>query len=355
MKNNRIKHKYQSLITIGIIGSVYLGVKYILPLIIPFLIAYIVVRMINPAIRKIRKKVPIDSGILAGVFLLIIIGGTGGIIWLLSSRLILQIKNLIGNMDGYISDFYSYISSWCNTIENSLGIQAPALEAIILNSLDLVVQTMKSRAMPNIMGYSWGVVQNIIKVVGIGVFTIISIVLLTKEYEELHKKSQVYFCYEKINRIIEKIFHVGGTYLKAQAIIMFLVGILCVIGLFILRNPYALLLGLLIGILDALPVFGTGSVFIPWGIIKVFQGDFLSGAILGTIYIITSLLREFLEPKLIGKKVGVSSLVILASIYVGIELYGIAGFVLGPLSLLLIVEIRREVLETADTNNQVFS
>lgn len=344
MKNDRIKIDYRVIITIGIIGSVYLSMKYVLPLIIPFLIAYIVVVMINPLIKKISNKLPLNPSILAGILLSLVIGVVGYGVWILLGQLVVQVKNLIGNMDSYVSDFYRYIRIWCNQMESYFGIQASTLETNILYNIDNIINTMKSRAIPNMMGYSWDVIQNIIKVISVIIFTIISIILLAKEYGEFHEISQGYSFYSKVKRIADKVFFVGGTYLKAQIIIMFLVGILCVIGLIILGNPYALLLGLSIGLLDALPVFGTGSIFVPWGIIKVFQGDFLSAAILGTTYLVTSLLREFLEPRLIGKKVGVSSLIVLASIYIGIELYGIAGFILGPLSLLLIVEIRREVL-----------
>lgn len=348
MKNLTKGNFRDTLVMIGIIGGVYLSVKYLLPLIIPFLIASAIMLLINPVIGFIHKKIRLNPGIIAGIF--VIVAAAGGVfgLWILFGKLFLQIKNLIENLDFYTVYIYDAISQWCFKLEGSLGIKAAVLEENILVNIDKLLKSIEEQWAMGLMNHSFPVIKGLVEFVGTGVFTIILIILLAKDGKELKEKSKKYPYYKEIRKIGKKILQMGGTYLRAQLTIMIIVGIICVICLLILRNPYALLFGLGIGLLDALPVFGTGSILIPWGIAKIMQGEFAQAAILGTTYLITSLLREYLEPKLIGEKIGVSSVGVIMSIYIGIQVYGIMGFFLGPLSLLLIMEIWKE-LQREDT------
>jgi len=98
--------------------------------------------------------------------------------------------------------------------------------------------------------------------------------------------------------------------------------------------------------LDALPALGTGTVFLPWILLQVIQKEYTAAIILGVTYGICALAREFLEPKLVGNKLGILPVVILMSVYVGLKLYGLGGILLGPLSVLLIKELWRQVEES---------
>ena len=109
-----------------------------------------------------------------------------------------------------------------------------------------------------------------------------------------------------------------------------------------LKIPYFLGLGLAVGILDALPVLGTGTFLIPAGILLLFQGETFMGAGLFLLYVITAGVRQILEPRLVGNHVGLSPLLILLSVYLGLIIYGGFGFILGPLSALLLYGIFRE-------------
>ena len=141
-----------------------------------------------------------------------------------------------------------------------------------------------------------------------------------------------------------------GGYLRAQCIIMGVIMLLCVAGLWISgvsANP--LLAGSGVGALDALPVFGTGTVFLPWILILVFfQKNYTAALILAATCGICVLTRELLEPKLIGGRLGILPVVILASVYAGVKLYGFGGILLGPLSVLLIRELWRQVDAAAE-------
>ena len=114
---------------------------------------------------------------------------------------------------------------------------------------------------------------------------------------------------------------------------------MCSAGLFFLGNPYFILFGIGIGLLDALPIFGTGTVFIPWALFSMINKNWKYGIGLMVIYIICYFLREIMEAKIMGGKVGLTPLETLASMYVGLQLFGLLGFILGPIGLLIVEDI----------------
>ena len=142
---------------------------------------------------------------------------------------------------------------------------------------------------------------------------------------------------------MRRVYHAGGGYVKAQFLIMLMVTTVCVIGLFCTGNSYALIAGAGIGFCDALPFLGTGTILIPWAVIELLQGKYLLAAAYAVIYTISTLTRELLEPKLVGNKLGMPPLVVVGAVYVGLRVYGLWGFALGPVSYILIREIWREL------------
>ena len=149
------------------------------------------------------------------------------------------------------------------------------------------------------------------------------------------RKSDSMF-HREFSLIGRRLVNVGSAWLKTQLVIMSITSIICTAGLFFIGNPYSLLLGIGIGFLDALPIFGTGTVLIPWGIFMLIQKKWKSGLVLLGLYVVCYFIRQILEAKIMGGKVGLSALETLISMYVGLKLFGIAGFLLGPMGLLII-------------------
>ena len=108
-------------------------------------------------------------------------------------------------------------------------------------------------------------------------------------------------------------------------------------------SDYAVILGARIAVFDAFPVVGSGVILIPWAIIKMLGGNYYAAAILITVFAIAAFLREVLEPKLFGKELGLKPLYILISVYVGAELLGLAGVLLGPVGLTILKAAEEEI------------
>ena len=133
----------------------------------------------------------------------------------------------------------------------------------------------------------------------------------------------------------------GIAYVKTQVILILLVSITCSLGLFLIKNPYAVLFGAAIAIFDAFPVLGSGLVLIPWAVFSFIRGDAFAGAVLLTLFGVCQFMREYLEPKLLGGKMGIRPIQSLMAVYIGYELFGILGRFLGPFGLVLIKSLWR--------------
>lgn len=126
---------------------------------------------------------------------------------------------------------------------------------------------------------------------------------------------------------VKKLKIAGFAYLKAQGLLLFFIAVISTIVLLLLKNPYAVLMGILIAIVDAFPVLGSGTILIPWAVFSWIQKDYVAAAVLLTLYVVTMVVREVLEPKLMGKEMGLKPLYVLLSVYVGLKLFGVGGIV----------------------------
>ena len=110
-------------------------------------------------------------------------------------------------------------------------------------------------------------------------------------------------------------------------------------GMLLMRQEYALLLAALIALIDALPVFGTGTVLVPWAAVECLLGNVPKGAALLALFAVISVVRSVLEPKLVAPQAGLPPLASLAAMYVGFCAMGVAGMVLSPVLLLLVKQL----------------
>lgn len=138
--------------------------------------------------------------------------------------------------------------------------------------------------------------------------------------------------------------NVVAAYIKTQLIIIGTISIICTAGFTILKNPYSILYGIIIGILDFLPLIGAGTFLVPLSIYYLFKADYFSAALTFIIFIVCYLTREILEPKLLGSSIGIHPLVSLISIFIGYKFFGLLGMILGPFGYVFISEVQKSFL-----------
>ena len=148
-----------------------------------------------------------------------------------------------------------------------------------------------------------------------------------EEMERLLPEGAIHTVTNVKNRLVSAL----GGFMKAQFKIMFIIFVILLIGLMILRSPYALLFALLIAFLDLLPILGTGTILIPWAVISFLNGNIRQTIFLIILYVICLLARQMLQPKIIGESLGLGTLPTLVLIYVGYKLSGMKGMILALL------------------------
>ena len=130
-----------------------------------------------------------------------------------------------------------------------------------------------------------------------------------------------------------------GGWFRAQCKLMGLTFLLLTIGFLILRVEFPLLLGALIALVDALPMLGTGTILVPWGLLVLLQGQTALGLGLIALYGVTALTRSILEPRMVGHQLGLNPLLTLVALYMGYRLWGILGMILAPVLTITVLEI----------------
>lgn len=339
MEKNK-KYIYAAVVIFG----VFLSMRYLVPIMAPLLIAALIVIPTYPWLTKISAKIKIGKAILAGIFMTVIGLIAGSALWGISTYVLNKIKYYIMNIDLYEDKFCLFIKDCSKNLENSIGISAMEIETLILERVDIFVENMKIEVLPQLMNESYIYVKSVIGIVTFIAITFIAVILLAKDYGKMIESIKRQSFFSIIEDMVVSIGKLLKTFVKAQVIILIVISIVCIAGFYVIgcKNPVSL--GFITGFLDMLPFIGTGIVIVPMAIWALIQGQYFAALSYITLYIICAAARELLEPKLIGEKIGIYPIAILASVYIGIQLYGIAGILLGPLSLLLIKEIFQKMI-----------
>lgn len=339
MKKKKCPEIRQISITLGVIAGVYLTFKFLFPLVAPFLLAYLLVVTLGPLIDKIRKKIPVHKGLLAGILILILVLLIGILGYILCELAIKELKQLFANWQIYRVWGESYVNQCCCNLEGFFNMKSGTLTTYVQEELPNWLGKLKTKALPSLMQSSFSYMKQTIALVSALFVGIVAAILMLSDYETLHKSIRKMPFYKNCRLVKNRMLKACLIFLRAQFIIMAIIGAVCSVTLLCMGNPYGLLIGIAIGVLDALPLLGTGVVLVPWGIFALIQGNIVQGIVLLVLYAATSLIREFLEPKLMGSQIGLPPVLFLASVYWGLYLFGIWGVVLGPIGTILVVEI----------------
>ena len=143
---------------------------------------------------------------------------------------------------------------------------------------------------------------------------------------------------------IKEIASTLGAYLKAQIILILISFIISVIGLYIfkyigLNIEFPLLVALAIGFVDALPILGSGTVMIPWGVGAALNGDIKLAVAIYGLWILMSVVRQIVEPRIVSKQIGIHPIFTLIAMYTGFKLIGVFGLIIGPIILIILKNI----------------
>lgn len=319
-------------------AALLLAFRYALPLAAPFLLAFAVVYACEPLLERVHEKFHIRREIfLAGMFVL----GAGLVVAVVCACFSWGTLHAAKLGDGaalVLERADGVMKGCCDFLEEHMGVPAEEIERRFLEKWDMLAGQLRKEAFPKAVGQSVEWCRSLASVLGFVGIWVISSVLLCKDYPEIALKVQKTDVGKSVWRYGGRTLSLIGGYLKAQMVIIAAISLTAAAGLVVARVKNGVWIGIAAGILDALPFIGTGIVLIPAAVWQLILGNIGKSLIIAVSYAACVIVREYLEPKLLGKQTGMYPVVMLFSVYAGVKLFGIAGIFLGPLYAVLLKE-----------------
>lgn len=320
---------------------VYFFFRYLFTLIAPFALAFLLITLCYPMLDRMQKKIPVKKKFLAiGIvvpFLLMIIG----ILWVIMVFGIEQLDGLPAFCTQVGEQMELFFHQCCGRLDGKFGWDGQEIEHYITEQMTIVMENVQIQVVPQIFSSSYSCFKVIFAAIGFLAITCIAAFLLEKDYTTavkwLKTSEELRFIWAVIEGVVSYII----TFIKAQGVILCVISIICSVVLYIAGVEGGGLLGLLAGILDMLPFIGTGIVLVPLSVWQLFNERYVQMAVCIILYGVCILIRELLEPKLIGKRIGIAPVLMLFAVYAGVKLFGVSGILKGPLALIVIYEIMK--------------
>lgn len=303
-------------------------------LLIPITIAIVIAQLLEPLIRALMRRMPIKRGWIATMVALLFFAGlTLLLVWGVS-KIVREVGELLRDIPSIAFSITQWLEEFVNRFRENLNQLLPQeLQRLLSESLNSFFLSITAAAQ-NLALLLVNGVTRLPQALLMVIMTIISTVIMCSDRDKIFAFAKRQLPKEWVDTTLGVKDDLIGAllgYIKAQAKIMLCVAIELIIGFSILQNDYALLIALGIALLDALPFFGAGLVLIPLSLANFLIGDFRMGIGVGLMYICTLALRQMLEPRVLGKEIGLHPLLTLTSILLGYRTVGVFGMILGPI------------------------
>lgn len=317
----------------------------------PFVIALIIASIAEPLIRFFMKKCKMKRKFASIVSLLIIISIIVTIFGVLISNIITEATKLVENLNIYATDAYNAGMQFFNDAqEGKIEIPDKIIE-IAKKSYSGFLDSAKEFIGNFLTGFL-NVLGAIPTVVTFTIITFLATIFICFDREYIIKTCKKHIpskWLKKLNRFAKETFNVSGNYIKAEAKLSSMCFVLMFIGLLIMQFAglgveFPILMAILIGFVDIIPIFGTGIVMVPWVICLFISGNFPLAIGVFILWSIWTITKNLLEPKMISKEMGLHPIFTLLAMYTGLQIFGILGLMLGPILLLVFKNIFSELV-----------
>lgn len=346
--NERLKKLVFALLIGAIIAAgLVVAFKYLLPIVLPFVVAWFVAMLLQPIINFLDKKVKIPKAISVIVLVLLtvflLVWAIYAIVVRASTELLSLTQSLAKAFESFSSDtssidaFIAKLNDLVPFIDfgDSLRNIWDNLDSYIAEGLKNLVILVSSNVVPLITKIVMAIPNAFI----FFIITVISAVYISIDFRKINSFIAFQFPekFRSFMKIVKEQFVVTvGKFIRAYGLLMLITFTELFIGFSILGISYSFIIALLTAVVDILPVLGTGTVLIPWGIYMLISGNYFIGAGILILYVVITVIRQILEPKIVGSYVGLYPLVTLMAMYIGSKLMGFFGLFLFPIVIILL-------------------
>lgn len=318
---------------------------YVLPVLIPFIIALFFTALMEPLTRYIQRRTRIPRGFAVMLSMFVVFGGIGVVFSAIVLKLVAELIHLSASLPGLAAEIRLYYQSFIDSITAFYITLPPGVSTSLEQNISILtanLQSLITRSANSIIAF--------ISIVP-GTLTIMLVSLLATYFLARDRQLIIGLMLryipepwgEKTVTILQEIATAFIGYLRAQAVLVLITIVLSVTGLYLIGADYALTMGLLIGVFDMIPVLGPATIYIPWIIWSFATGAIALGFKLTLLYGLVLVVRQVMEAKIVSANLGLHPLETLLAMYAGLRTLGLAGLILGPIILIGVKAIIKAV------------
>ena len=338
-----------------ILGGAALCVWVGLPLLswlTPFVLALVFAWALDPAVRWLQRKTNGSRKVISLILVVLVFAVMVGALFGLGWMAVEQVRSLFDNRDSLLDELLGGVLTLVNGVRLWLGgLSGVVPDEVLTTSGDLMdallgwvqeldlsgwLAEMAGRA-PSMAADVSGFAVALVVFMMAGYF-------ITGDYPRLRFEvtDRVPTVARDFFRSVKDIFMSAfGGYLKSQLILSAGVFVILSAGFLLMRQPYGLLLAFGLAVLDFIPIIGAGTVMVPWAVVDMVLARYGEAAALMAVWGVIVIFRRVAEPKVLGDQTGLSPILSLVGIYVGMRVGGVLGMVVGPLLLLVFVNLAK--------------
>ena len=328
---------------VAAVGLAVFLIRYVLRWVLPFVVGLAVAALLRPTIRRLQKTTRLPARLVSAAVVCLFYALLVLLAWFFIVFCAGQISSLAQALPGmYRDDLEPALKEMGESISRMLTTLSPQMEDLLsqagtaaLDSLSAAAASLSASAISWLTGFAGKVPRYLMAIL----FSVLCSVFISTDYErvtgfllrQLPPKGQ--------HVLGEAKRFLSGTLLKmlgAYGIILIMTFTELAVGLTVLGVEYAVTMAAIIAFLDILPAIGSGLVLIPWGISRFLVRDASLGVGLLILYVIITVIRNVMEPRIVGHQIGMHPVLTITAMYAGLRLAGFAGFIMAPVLLLLL-------------------
>lgn len=325
----------------------WLGVRYLLRWLLPFLLALALAAAVEPVIAWCRRRMGLKRGFTAAVVTIAVTGAilalAAVIVWQLirqAAELLGQLPGLLAGLPGMTEDLRQRLEDFCAACPQGLRSWLEEVPAL-LGTLAAGVAQRASGACITAAAALAAALPGVFLFCGT---TALAVFFTAGSYPRVMAffRRQLGHRLDRARGVKANLLSTLGKWCRAQAILLGVTFCQLLAGFLLMGQRYALLLAAVTALVDALPVFGTGTVLLPWAAVCLLAGQAPRAVALAALYAVISAVRSLLEPKVMAAQAGLPPLAALAAMYAGFWALGVAGMILLPMALLFVKQLHDE-------------
>lgn len=315
--------------------------KYVIGWLLPFLIAFFIAALVQPVVAFLHRRLHINRRLGGVLTVLVFALAFGALVTFAVTKIVGELTavsrmlpQLLGQLALALERITAGVSGYLDTLPSNM---AQGLAGALQNLSGEL--TRLSSLSSGVVSLFYSVVTRVPTFLLTFIITIVAACFMSMDYakirafvmRQLPKKAQAYMVDIK-NYFFVTVFRL----LRAYLTLMLITFVELSVGLTLFRIPHSVVIAAMISVVDILPILGTGTVMIPWALVALITGQVYLGLCLVALYAVVTVVRNILEPKIVGDRIGLYPLITLIAMFVGLKVFGVAGMFLLPITIIIV-------------------